>query len=145
MLIAQSGLNDPKDKIRLATVNALLKLENHTVSLMKVITLEELLACLDIEVSEEVEKALVKLLLPIVCLEDASMDPRFRNAEEICRTSRGGSLKFHTLMGKHKMITNRNAREFMIDRPKHYLIFDFRCIYQDVNYRDFEKASTEGG
>uniref|UniRef100_A0A914PP20 Uncharacterized protein n=1 Tax=Panagrolaimus davidi TaxID=227884 RepID=A0A914PP20_9BILA len=104
------GLTDQKEKFRLATVNALLQLQNHSISCLQVVKLEELLGCLDLETCEEVEIGLVKLLLPFLCKDGGvSLDDRYHSVEQACRLSRNGPLKFHKIIGAKKMITSQLA------------------------------------
>ncbi|KAE9547997.1 hypothetical protein FO519_008790 [Halicephalobus sp. NKZ332] len=116
-ILGPRGLNDPKEKNRLAAVKMLLlgegKLPEHV---HEIVDYQELLACLDVEVDSEVEDALVKILLPKVLVDlrqNSNVTQFIKQVGSFCESSRNGALKFFCRISLKKMISNDEAAMFI--------------------------------
>lgn len=109
-IIGPRGLNDPKEKNRIAAVNMLIKAQGKlTESIYNLVEFNELLASIDIEIDPKVEEKLVSLIIPKILTDYNQTREFIRNVSKATEISRNGLLKFFCRIGLSSMISNTEA------------------------------------
>ena len=141
-ILGPRGLNDPKDKNRLAAVKMLLFAEGKLPEpVHEIVDYHELLACLDVEVDSAVEDALVTILLPRVLFDlkqNSNVTQFIKQVGSFCESSRNGALKFFCRIALKKMISNDEAGLFKI-----YLIFLLSTTFSHVHLCYYRRSFVD--